>query len=140
MINRENGLIEVENRLLPLMGTYPLVYFQRSPARTVGVDDMPCLLILEQDDEIIKRTSRTNIGYPVYRTLEVIVEVWDLESGDVRDLRDQVVGLLFVNDGVLSEGTIVRETKTLGPFNLGIPDVLGMRLVCNMSYQDEGPI
>ena len=140
MIEREQGLLEIRNRLKSLMQSYPLKYFKRSPTRTITQDDVPALLILEGEDIIIKRSSKNYLGYPLQRALEIIVEIWDFtEDSDVKQLREEVLKEALENNGILAEGIIVREKKTIGPFNLNVPDVLAMQIVFEMVYRDDGP-
>lgn len=132
--------VEIEKRLSPLFSSYPLNYFMRNPDETVIKTHMPCVLIMEGEDSIKSYSQRTYAGYPCKRDFEVFVEVWDLKDGDVRDLKKQSLALALGNaSGVLLNNVTVREKKTIGPFNFGLPGVEGMRIILEISYKDNGP-
>lgn len=141
--DRELGVVEVHNRLKPLFTTYPLVRLDRTPADSAEKDDMPCIFLIEGEDSIVKRSSRNFVGYPCHRLLQVIVEVWVLgKSGNaavVRPLYNEARKAILATDGVLLSGVVIREGKAIGPFNLGVPGTVGMRVFFNMGYQDLGP-
>ena len=140
MINRELGMDEVEKRIKPLYNSLSLKKVMRHPSKAVDENDLPCVLIMEGDDEIVKRSGRDYLGYGCLRSLDVIVECWDfVESGDVRNIYEAVRTAVLANKGTLLQGVMIRENKAVGPFNLGIPNVLGMRVVFGLTYKDDGP-
>jgi len=138
MDNKVLGLNEVETRCRPLYNTVPLKNLLRLPDRIVDSADMPCVLIMEGDDVITKRSTGNYLGYPCSRVSNVIIECWDLSSGNVRNIKDEVLRVVLAEKGVLLQGVLIREQKTIGPFNLGIPKILGMRIVFELSYIDNG--
>lgn len=141
MINRELGMEEVHKRLRPLYNApYDLKLVLRVPSRAVDENDMPCVLIMEGDDQITKRSGRDYLGYGCLRTLDVIVECWDfVESGDVRNIFESVRTLVLANRGVLLQGVMIREDRAVGPYNIGIPNILGMKAIFSLTYKDDGP-
>jgi hypothetical protein len=142
MEKRELALIELEERIKPLFGAYPLNYFKRNPSTKIDESKIPAVIIMEGIDNIIKRSRRDPLGYPVERDFNVIIEAWDYDydnGGDVKDLRKQILRLALVNDGKLITGVHVKEKQTSGPDNLGIPGILGMQVVLQMFYVDSGP-
>ena len=139
MIHRENGLERLEDILKPLKASEGLKYFKRNPSRTVTKEQMPCVLITEGEDVIIKRSQRDFFGYPLQRRLEVVVEVWkETPSTNVKALRTVVVDKIMeeAKGGILISGVALQEVKTNGPFNLGIPGVHGMQIIYNMIYKE----
>lgn len=140
MVNRELGLAEVEKRCRPLYNSLSLKNVMRVPSRAIDEDDMPCILIMEGDDDIVNRSSRDFIGYPCKRKLDVIVECWDLASGNVRNICLEARKAVLASKGVLLNGVVINESKTVGPFNLGVPNMLGMRIIFNLFYKDDGPV
>lgn len=139
MENRELGLDEVEKRVNTLYNSLNLKTVMRTPDRAVDENDMPCVLIMEGDDPIESRGKRDFLGYPCARKLSVIVECWDYTSGDVRNIYKEVRKVVQANKGNLLTGVVIREEKAIGPFNLNIPGILGMRIVFGLLYQDSGP-
>ncbi len=141
--DRELGVVEVYDRLTPMLESYPLKRLDRTPADSAEKDDMPCIFVIEGEDPIIKYSSRSNLGYPCYRKLQLIVEVWELaSSGDnavVKLLTNEARKAILANEGVLLKGVVIRESKVIGPFNLGVPNTVGMRLFFDLPYKDEGP-
>jgi len=136
---RELGMAEIMNRLDPLFELYPLKFLKRVPTERVTSQHMPCVLLLEGDDNIIKRHTGNYTGYPAQRVFNPIIEVWDLESGNVQNLRKQTLQMVLANNGLLVDKVILRESKTIGPFNLDEPGVLGMSVTFEMVYTDLGP-
>ena len=142
MGQREDGMQEIENRCNPLFASIPLKYLKRSPSTPVGRDEMPCVLIMEGSDPIYKRGGRTYQGYPCKRTLSVIIECWDLstdEGGDVKAIANEVRRVVLAEDGVLVGRVKIREEDAAGPYNLGIPNIEGFRVIFSMPYIDDGP-
>lgn len=142
MVNRELGMEEFHRRVRPLYNApYNLKQVMRLPSRAVDENDMPCVLILEGNDNIIKRSGRDYLGYGCQRSLDVIVECWDFVTGtgNVRNIYENVRTLVLANKGVLLQGVFVREERAEGPFNAGIPNVLGMRAIFSLTYKDLGP-
>jgi len=138
MTIRELGMTELEKRCKPLINSIPLKKVLRLPDRQIDSSDMPCILIMEGEDKINKRSSRGFLGYPLMRSLSVIVECWDHSSGNVENIKKEALEAIQFNSGVLIDQVLIREEKTIGPFNLGVPRILGIRIVFEMSYIDNG--
>lgn len=140
MENRVLGLERVYALLVPLFKSYPLEFFGFSPDYTIDQIKLPAVIILEGADEITKRASRGYLGYPAKRELEIIVECWDSSLQGCRDLYQQVRSILLVNEGVLiPSSVVVREIRAVGPFNLDLPAIKGIRIIFGMNYTDSGP-
>lgn len=139
MEQRQLGMDEIVKRCEPLYNSLNLKNLLLLPDRAVDKDDMPCILILEGDDLIDNRSGRNYLGYPCSRILNVIIECWDFSNGNIYNMYKGVREAVLVNKGILLKGVVLREDKCVGPYNLGIPNILGMRVVFNMLYKDEGP-
>lgn len=137
MDNRELGIEVLEDRLKPIFTLKSLKFFKRNVDFQVNKEHMPCLLIQEGEDNIVKEYSRNYHGYPLTRELEVIVEVWDFSNQKVKALRKEVILHTFESSPKLLDGVIIKEVKTFGPFNQGIPGVLGMQVIFKMTYNDQ---
>lgn len=139
MENRILGVTEIYDRLKPLFVSYPIKFLAISPDYKLEKITVPSVIILEGTDEIIKRANRNYLGYPAYRQLEVIVECWESTLDGVRSLYQAARNVVLASEGILlTKEIIVREAKAVGPFNLDIPGVKGMRIIFLMDYQDEG--
>jgi len=139
MDNRELGVVALEDRLKPIFTLKSLKLFERNVDFQVTETHMPCLLIQEGEDNIIARSKRKGSGYPLTRQLDVIVEVWHFSKDAVRDLRKEVILHTFEGGSILlqSPRVMIEEHKDIGPFNQGIPGVLGRQVIFKMTYFDE---
>jgi hypothetical protein len=140
MISKEQGLLALEALLRPLMAVHSLKLFKRDIDFQVTEEYMPCLLIIEGDDTIIKTAGRSYISYPCIRQAEIVVEVWEASTGDVRTFRNNVIQRAFANGPQLLPGVVIKEQKTTGPFNMGIYGYLGMQIHFLMTYPDNTTI
>jgi len=139
MEKRTEGLTEIYDRLKPLFVSYPLTFLDISPDFKVEAISIPAVIIIEGTDEIQKRTQRTYLGYPAKRQLEVIIECWDNTLDAVRSLYQEARSAVLANSGILiPDEVIIREDKVIGPFNLDIPNIKGMRIIFLMTYEDAG--
>lgn len=148
MDKRELGLEEIFDRVKVKKDDLGVVAFHRTPTNPVNEDNMPCVIMHEGDDYIIKAASRNNHGYPATRLLEVILEVI-VKDGDARALTRQIRGVVFSEKNVTPQvinphlipgdkTTFIRESHTEGPSGYGLPGLLGMRLVLELIYIDGG--
>lgn len=137
MEKRELGLTVLYNRIKDAKDVLGIKTFRRTPSNPVKEADLLCIFMLEQIDRITKFSTRGYAGYPAFRNIEIVFEIISLDSFDIRafysDFREVVL-----SDPVLIEGCIVRETKAAGPYSQGTPNILGMQLVCEMTYMDAG--
>ena len=144
MINRENGLLEIYERIKAKRIELGLTSFKRTPTNPIKEPDMPCVFMMEGIDNIVKHSSRGNTGYPCTRALEVELEIVVNKSVDIMALYRQLRSVVFTSrDGSgmknarLSDGTSIRENRTEGPTGYGLPDVKGMSLFLDMIYTDN---
>jgi len=137
--NREIGLVEVLERCQTLLTTIPLKNVFRVPNKQIDQDDMPCVLLLESEDVVTKRSTTNFIGYPCARNMQVIIECWDLISGDAKNIKNEVLKAVLADKGKLGTGRLIREVKLLGPINFNIPNIEGFRVILEMTYNDLGP-
>ena len=138
MENKALGIQAIVDRLEEVFQTWPLKYLEVCPDSQVNQDKLPAVIVLEGDDDVVKRSMRGYLGYPCVREAELVVECWETDLGRVRDLFRTVRRAVFGQDPVLCDGVSIRELKMFGPFSLGIPGVKGLRLVLGMIYEDTG--
>ena len=143
MINRESALYEIMDRVyrgttiehIPYKG-FELKHFELTPVNPVSSDLMPCILFFEDDDEILKRSTRGNLGFPVVRTLKLMIDVWDFTPEKTKQLYMSTRLSALDLDGHLPTAS-VREVKTIGPFTTMADSAIGMRLVLAITYTEN---
>ena len=144
MIHRENALDEIAQRITDAKVPLGLKGFRRTPTRPVDEKYLPCIFMIEGNDEITSHSARSALGYPSKRAMEVIIEVIAHKSTtDIkqlyRDVRSVVLKSNEYRGNVMADGaTFILEIRTEGPVGYGLPDVIGMSLVLAMSYTDDG--
>ena len=145
MINRELGLIEIYNRIKARRDIIGVKTFKRVPTDPIQDDDMPCIFMLEEIDNVIKQTNRNNTGYPTQRVLEVILELVTTKDVDIktmyRNMRQTVFAIIGSDplryDARIAQNVFITENRTEGPVGYGLPDILSMRLVLDLVYTDD---
>lgn len=148
MNNREDALIEIYNRIKDKRLDLGLVSFKRTPTEPIDEPDLPCVFMLEGIDKIIDYSSRSNIGYPVKRSLEITIELVTTKSVDIKTKMRELRKIIFAeretdpfiyNPRLLPEGRVgfIQESRTEGPTGYGLKDILGMNLVLDLVYSDD---
>jgi len=135
---RELGILEIIDRLKTYKDVLGLKTFKRSPTTPISETNLPCVFLHEDIDEIIKESGRGGLGYPATRTLEVVLEIVTGGTADVRQLYLKVRAAVLKDGCRIAPNTFIKEIRTEGPTGYGLPDVLGMKLVFALTYQDEG--
>ncbi len=148
MDNRETGLLEIKARIAAERTPMGLASFKRTPTRPAQIEDCPCVFMLEGVDNIFKRTSRNQLGFPAQRSLEVIVELVVDKSvtPDIKslflELRKSVFKIIDSDPAEYSSrianNLFIHENRTEGPIGYGLPDIKVMRLVLDLIYTDGG--
>ena len=146
MINREEALQEIYERLKANRTVLGLTTFKRTPTEPVREEDLPCIFMSEGTDTILDHSKRTSHGYPARRALEVIIELITDRDTDIRQLFLNVRSIIFTEIGtnppkynpILGANIFINENRTEGPMGYGLPDVLGMRLILDLVYTDKG--
>ena len=72
MENKELGLLEIKNRIKDNRVALGITSFRATPSIPITEKDLPCVVMLEETDNIVKRTTRNNYGYPCQRVAEVV--------------------------------------------------------------------
>lgn len=145
MINREDGLTEIYERLKANRIALGLTTFKRNPTSPATELDLPCILMAEGTDMVIEHSKRNKTGYPARRVLEVALEIIASKEVDIKQLFQDVRRVVFTERGsdpvkftpVVAENTFINENRTEGPTGYGLPDVIGMVLVLDLVYTDE---
>jgi len=136
-MERQTGVDAVYDRIKPLLTEQSLMYLKYRPTSPVGKGMFPCILLMEGEDNIISRKARDFIGYPLTRVLQLVVEVWDWETGDVMLLREEVLKKALTNGGRINTTTAIREAKSIGPFMADTAGILGVRIIFEMTYTES---
>ena len=137
MENREKTLVEIKARIVAIVDDHNLKTVKRVPTSPITEKAIPAVLFLEGNDDIIKKGSSRWNSYPKVRQMQVIAEVWTKTGEvDVKTLYTVVRNAIFATP---YEGVELVETGSYGPFNNGVPGVLGMQLIMALTYIDVGP-
>ena len=100
----------------------------------------------EETDSVLEHSKRNKTGYPAKRVLEVVLEIVVSDTTNIKQLYLDMRRVVFTERGsdplvfnpVLAQNTFINENRTEGPTGYGLPDVLGMRLVLDLVYTDNG--
>jgi hypothetical protein len=122
MDKREEGLLEIYARIKAAKDAETLVVksFQRNPTVPVDLADLPCIFMVEGEDEIVKRSSRNPFGYPAERVLEVVLELIVEGTADIRKLYKDLRIAVLKDGAIVATNTLIREIRTEGPTGYGI--------------------
>ena len=133
MEKRELGLVEIKARIAAKRVALGLATFKRTPTRPAQLGDLPCVFMLEGVDDIFKRASRNQFGYPLHRSLEVVIElvVNKTITTDIKNLfRDLRKSTFTIIDSdpveyspIVADNVFIRESRTEGPIGYGLPDI-----------------
>ena len=139
MIRREEGLVEIYNRIKTERVALGLKAFKRTPTKPVTEENLPCIFMIEGVDDIVKPVARNQAGYPCIRNLEVTLEIVTDKDTNIKQLYTDVRTVVFTGGVIVADNnTFIREIRTEGPTGYGLPDVLGMQLVLVLVYTDAG--
>lgn len=139
MENREAGLQVLYNRIKNQRDILGIKTFRRAPTIPVEQKDLLCVFMSEGIDRIVKSATKNWLGYPARRELEIIFELINLDTFDIRAFYDQF-RRVALSSAKLSGDCIVREIRSNGPSSYGTPNVVGMQLVLSMTYTDKGTL
>ena len=137
MEQRELAIIEIRGRIKAIAVDTGLKHLKRTPTAQVGEDNLPAVFIHEGNDEIFKTSNRDWRGFPHYRRVQVLIELWVKDPADIKALYTTVRNEIFAKPLVC--GAKLEETGANGPFNNGVPGLLGMQLIMALTYVDYGP-
>lgn len=146
MINRDDALEEIYQRIKDNKDVLGLTTFKRTPTEPIDQDQLPCIFMMEGVDNIIEYSKRSKTGYPARRVLEVVLELAALSETDIKDLYRNLRSVVFTVRGsdpaefnpIVATNAFISENRTEGPTGYGLPDTLGMRLVLDLVYTDKG--
>lgn len=120
---------------------FTLGHFELTPIESVNAAMMPCVLLLEGDDTIKRRSNRNHLGYPLTRAFHLMGEVW---VNDLENAREKVLAMYralrnsaMPSTGRLPSGAAIREVEVLGPFAEVHEGSLGMRITMEIIYEDN---
>lgn len=145
MINREDGLNEIYERLKANRTFLGLTTFKRNPTRPAVENDLPCVFMIEGTDIITEHSKRSGTGYPAKRVMEVTIEIITTREVNIKQLFQDIRRVIFternsnpvVYTAIVAENTFIGENRTEGPAGYGLPDVVGMALVLDLVYTDK---
>jgi len=148
MINKENGLLEIYERIKADRILLGIKTFKRTPTSPVELPDLPCVFMLEDIDNIVKSSSRRHFGYPCQRAAEIPIELIVSKSVDIKTLFLNLRKTIFrdrsstviepIYNAIIANNVFIQENRTEGPTGYGLPDIKAMRLVLDLVYTDDG--
>jgi len=145
MENKELGLLEIKERIKVNRTLLdPNLHFKRTPSTPIMEKDLPCIIMMEDVDSILKKSSRSTTGYPARRLAEIPIEIVTERTIDIKQLYLKVRKVIFTDrntleySSLLARDVFINENRTEGPTGYGLPDILGMRLILDLIYTDEG--
>jgi len=139
MICRINSLNEIESRIILHKDDIGLTTFRRYPNRLARESEVPCLFMFEGPDKVIKKSTKSNLGYPKRRNLESILELIDYTNvifPKIISLRDYILG----EDSRLTDDSFIDESYIEGPIGYGIDNIVVCRIIFTITYKDDNSI
>lgn len=134
---REVSIVEVVQRIKDARVALGLATCKRVPTSAITASNCPAILVIEGEDNIVKKSSRTNSIYPARRNLELVLEIITILGYDIKKLYREVRSVILQNP-VVAENCFIEEIRTEGPNGYDLPDIQGMRLVLSLTYTDSG--
>lgn len=146
MINKENGLVEIYERIKAKRTDLGLRAFRRNPTKPADPSLLPCLFMIEGEDHITKRSGRSATGYPAKRNAEITIELVVGKDADIKAMYRNLRRFVFMERGSdpvvynprVAENVFISELRSNGPSGVGIPDISSMEMILEMTYIDEG--
>ncbi len=145
---REAGLTEIFERIKEKRVVLGLKSFKRTPTRPSEASDMPCVFMLEGIDTVVKKSTRTPLGYPKIRNMEVVIElvVNKRQTPDIKELCDDLKKAVFTvrnttpeeYSAILTNEVYLQENRMEGPIGYGLPDIKVMRVIFDLIYIEGG--
>jgi hypothetical protein len=146
MINRENGLVEIYERVKANRQSLGIKTFKRTPTQAISEADLPCIFMSEETDAILEHSKRNKHGYPARRVLEVVLEIIvSKQNTNIHQLFSDIRRAVFTQRNTVpvmyspavAENTFINENRTEGPYWYNLPDAIGMRFVLDLVYTDK---
>jgi hypothetical protein len=131
---REEIIDEIKNILTTENDSLGFSTFIHYPTVAAREEDIPCLFMYEGTDSIVHRSTRSKLGYPSIRSLDIIFEILDFSDSimsRVKNVRDKIL-----ENGDSYPQASVEEKSMDGPMGSGIPNIVVCRLTLSASYKD----
>lgn len=139
MQKRKEILDVLIERIKQNRSTLHVKTLKHNPTSPFISTDLPGVFLYEGVDNILKYSSGTPLGYPVFRECEITLEIITDSRYDLLTMYRGVRSVVLNSDlPSLQKGSLLREKFSEGPTGYGVPDVLGMRLVMSLTYSDDG--
>jgi hypothetical protein len=137
MINRKLAIEELKNRLKTAAVELGLKDLKINPSTPIDGKKLPAIYMHTGPDVVVKPGSQRWHGYPAIREAELVIELFDKESGDIDELCKKVKTIVFSEKP--ANLNMMRETRSFGPTGFGLPGVLFAQIFIAMTYVDHGP-
>jgi len=144
MLNREQGLDEIYERIKAKRTDLSLKSFRRTPTTPIDEELMPCVFMLEGADTIVEHSQRNQVGYPAKRVMDLTLElIVNSKNHNIKDLFQQLRKVVFTQriepfnySSIVAANTFISENRTEGPGAYQIPNIIGMKLILDLVYTD----
>ena len=146
---KEQSIVEIENRILNAKSLIGLKAFYRNNDILISKENVPCVKLIEGNDEIKEYSSRGNAGYPARRLLEIDVQIISIDQNDrgasIKNLFLIVRRAIFCVkvDGAyvptpsLARNSYIREIRSVGPLPYETQGLIGIVLTIGLNYVDD---
>jgi hypothetical protein len=158
---REASLEEIARRIKRDRDLLNLKSFKWNSNDPVNKINIPAIYMFEGRDTIKEYISRNKIGYPCKRHLEVNIEMIVENESSIKDdfkklkifyqkvrrsvfcdrediIRDEVKSIVWTPNNTLAKNSYMLELRTKGPNTYEIPELIGMKMVVGVWYDDFG--
>ena len=145
---RELGISEIKNRIIADRDILNINVIKRNSNDPVDKSMVNAIYIFEGKDIITDHSSKTFLGYPAKRMLELEIEMIAENNRDgksikslYQNLRKTILcskdGETYVPNPIVAENTIIRELRSFGPGLYNTPNLIGMKMILGLYYIDE---
>jgi len=145
---RELGITEVKNRIIRDKDVLGVNSIWRNSNSPIDKLELNAIYIIEGKDIITEHASRSFLGYPARRMLELEIEMIAKNDRDGKAIKTlyqltrkailcDLVDDVYVPNPVVAENTIIRELRTYGPNLYQVPELIGIKMILSLLYMDE---
>ena len=138
MMNRDLAIEELKGRFKANASTLGLKDLKVNPSAPIDGKKLPAIYMHTGNDVVVKSGTQRWHGFPAVREAELVIEIFEKESGDISGLCSKARAIVFSEPPANLKG--IRETRSLGPTGFGLPGVLYAQIFLAMTYVDHGPM
>jgi hypothetical protein len=138
MIDRMAALNAIKASITTARTTIGLKTFKwAAEDPSIDPDELCCVFLGVGADEIKKRSNRGHLGYPAAREAHIVIELV-VNTGDPIEIMFQALRKAVLTNYQISDTSMIREIKSIGPIGYNVPGVKGASLILGLDYIDSG--